>query len=47
MYVAYTDKGKNRQINEDYYLVKKVSSDSYIYIVCDGIGGYKSRRNSK
>ncbi|MCX8074676.1 MAG: Stp1/IreP family PP2C-type Ser/Thr phosphatase [Clostridia bacterium] len=41
-YVAATDVGKKREKNEDYYLVKKMDDNSYIYIVADGLGGYSS-----
>ncbi|MDF2865242.1 MAG: protein phosphatase PrpC [Clostridia bacterium] len=41
MYVVRSDVGKKREINEDYYLVKKIDSACDIYIVADGLGGYE------
>lgn len=37
----YTHKGKRRR-NEDYFLEKKLSPKSSIYIVADGMGGYSN-----
>lgn len=42
MFVVKSDVGKKREINEDYFLVKKINSDAAIYIVADGLGGYES-----
>lgn len=37
-----TDKGKIRDINEDYYAFYPLSEDSVLAIVCDGMGGHKA-----
>ena len=41
MYVVRSDVGKKREINEDYYLIRKIGSECDIYIVADGLGGYE------
>lgn len=41
MYVVRSDVGKKREINEDYYLIKKLGNGCEIYIVADGLGGYE------
>lgn len=41
MYVVRSDVGKKREINEDYFLIKKLGDNSEIYIVADGLGGYE------
>lgn len=41
MYVVRSDVGRKREINEDYYLIKKIGSECDIYIVADGLGGYE------
>jgi len=41
MYVVRSDVGKKREINEDYYLIKKISAECDVYIVADGLGGYE------
>ncbi len=42
MYVANTDIGKKRQNNEDYFMMQKLDEMASIYILADGMGGYKS-----
>jgi protein phosphatase len=42
MYVAKSDVGRKREINEDYYLIKKLGNGCDLYIVADGLGGYES-----
>lgn len=42
MYVANTDIGRKRQNNEDYFMVQKLDEMASIYILADGMGGYKS-----
>ncbi len=41
MYVVRSDVGKKREINEDYYLIKKLGNECELYIVADGLGGYE------
>lgn len=41
MYVVRTDVGRKREINEDYFLIKKLGNKCDIYIVADGLGGYE------
>lgn len=41
MYVVRSDVGKKREINEDYFLIKKLGDKCEIYIVADGLGGYE------
>jgi PPM family protein phosphatase len=41
MYVVRSDVGRKREINEDYYLIKKIAADCDLYIVADGLGGYE------
>lgn len=41
MYVVRSDVGKKREINEDYYLIKKLGNGCDIFIVADGLGGYE------
>ncbi|MEG1705544.1 MAG: Stp1/IreP family PP2C-type Ser/Thr phosphatase [Clostridia bacterium] len=45
MYVVRSDVGQKREINEDYFLIKKIGKDGkdiVLYIVADGLGGYES-----
>ncbi len=42
MYFTVTDAGLKREINEDYFLVKNITKDISLYIVADGLGGYKA-----
>lgn len=42
MYVVRSDVGRKREINEDYYLIRKISDHCEMYIVADGLGGYES-----
>lgn len=37
-----TDTGAVRKQNQDYYLMRKLSANSLIAVVCDGMGGAKS-----
>ena len=37
--IALTHKGK-RKINQDIVLIKNIDSDTYLYLVADGMGGY-------
>ncbi|MDD2376236.1 MAG: Stp1/IreP family PP2C-type Ser/Thr phosphatase [Clostridia bacterium] len=41
MYVVRSDVGRKREINEDYYLIRKIGTECDIYIVADGLGGYE------
>lgn len=41
MYVVRSDVGKKRELNEDYFLIKKLGDKCEIYIVADGLGGYE------
>jgi len=41
MYVVRSDVGRKREINEDYYLIRKIGNECDIYIVADGLGGYE------
>ena len=40
---ARTDVGKVRNINQDYYYISNEVDDLKIYILADGMGGYKGR----
>ena len=37
-----SDRGKLRQANEDYFACEKISSNEYIFIVADGMGGHQA-----
>ena len=37
---AKTDVGKAREMNQDYYSIPSSESDSQLYILADGMGGY-------
>lgn len=37
---AKSDKGKVREMNQDYYYISKPTDDVQIYILADGMGGY-------
>ena len=41
MVVAKTDIGKVRDLNQDYYYISKETEEPKIYILADGMGGYK------
>lgn len=41
MYVVKSDVGRKREVNEDYYLIKKLDKYCELYIVTDGLGGYE------
>ena len=43
MIIAYakSDIGKSRDINQDYYYISKSLDDVQLYILADGMGGYK------
>ena len=41
MVFAKTDIGKAREINQDYYYISQEMDDPKIYILADGMGGYK------
>lgn len=42
VFYAASDCGKKRENNEDYYLIKKISDNIFLFIVADGLGGYQS-----
>ena len=37
-----TESGMIRTQNQDYYMIKKLSRDQLLVIVCDGMGGARS-----
>ena len=39
--LAKSDIGKARDMNQDYYYVSPIESDIKLYILADGMGGYK------
>ena len=41
MVVVKTDIGKVRDLNQDYYYISKETEEPKIYILADGMGGYK------
>ena len=41
MVVAKSDIGKVRDLNQDYYYISKETEEPKIYILADGMGGYK------
>lgn len=41
-FFAASDVGKKRDKNEDYYLIKNICDNVYIYVIADGLGGYES-----
>ena len=41
-YFGKSDVGKVRKNNEDFYLVKKIDTDEYLFIVADGMGGHQA-----
>ena len=42
MFFGLTDVGKKREITEDYFITYKINNNVNIYIVADGLGGYKA-----
>lgn len=49
MIIAYakSDVGKVREMNQDAYYISDSSSEVKLYLLADGMGGYKGRRNCK
>jgi len=41
-YAGLTDVGKVRELNEDNFILKKISEHEFIFIVADGMGGHKA-----
>lgn len=41
-YWAITDAGCTRPQNQDAYLIEKLDKNTYLFVVCDGMGGAKS-----
>lgn len=37
-----SEKGKVRNLNEDYYTVYQISDDTHLFIVADGMGGHRA-----
>jgi len=37
--IVITDKGQ-RVVNQDYVLVENINTDTFLFVVCDGMGGY-------
>ena len=44
---AKSDIGKVREINQDYFYISDSLDEGQLYMLADGMGGYKRRRNSK
>ena len=44
---AKSDVGMARTMNQDSYYVSCLEDELKLYILADGMGGYKRRRNSK
>ena len=47
MTFAKSDIGKARELNQDYYYISSPEETIGLYILADGMGGYKRRRNRK
>lgn len=43
---ATSDIGKLRDMNQDNYYISDENNSIKLYIIADGMGGYKGRRNS-
>lgn len=39
---ACSERGKVRSMNEDQYAIYKLSSDTYVFIIADGMGGHQA-----
>lgn len=44
---AKSDIGKARELNEDFFYVSDENDNLKLYILADGMGGYKRWRNCK
>lgn len=42
IFYAASDVGKKREKNEDYYDIKTICDNVYLYVIADGLGGYQS-----
>ena len=42
---AKSDIGKAREINQDYYYISQEEDKLKLFILADGMGGYKRRRD--
>ena len=44
---AKSDIGKVREMNQDYFHISDSLDEVQLYMLADGMGGYKRRRNRK
>lgn len=44
---AKTDIGKSRELNQDAYYISEPLDEIQVYMLADGMGGYKRRRDCK